>query len=424
MRPLTLGVLTLVVGCAGSVVVSPSRDAAMSETLGDVGVPADESGNRSDATDVHGDVADATARDPRCPSPPCLRHTILRSHRNGMWLVFPDGRTLHWGGAQISRPGIHSDRFPTAGPQLSSDVLDVQGQSDHNCALLADGGRVVCWGDGGSGQLGNRTLDFSLQPVEVAGLRGVTSIAVASNSSWALRGTQVFYWGFGPGLGGTPMVSAPRASFLISGATAFANPPSSNTMGVLLLSGGAVAWGAYFRTDTGEGPFGSRLAPEPIAGIRGITSLSLSPRASCAIAEPGRTTWCWGDRYGLFDTLQEDPPRYQESPAPVLGVGELVEVAVNEFFACGVTPARGVLCWGSNDLGGIGIGSNDRGVLPPGALVALPPVREIAMGNRAVCALTMEDEVYCWGSAESSVLTVNENVPQRSPLRVYPRSAP
>lgn len=424
MRSLAPGLFTLVAGCAATVVVNPPRDAAGPETLDDAGVPLDGSVDLNDAPEVIGDTVDAMVRDPRCPSPPCLRHPILRSHRTGMWLIFPDGRTLHWGGAQISRPGIHSDRFPTPGPHLTSNVLDVQGQSDHNCALLADGGRVVCWGAGESGQLGNRTLDDSLQPVEVLGLHGVTSIAVDVSSSWALREAQVFYWGSGPRLGGIPMVSVPRASFVIPGATAFAPSPSTNTLGVLRFSGDAVVWGTYIRNDTGGGPGGSRLTPETVPGLRGVTSLSLTPRASCAVAEPGRTPWCWGDRFGIFDTVQEDPARVEVSPAPVLGVGELAQVAVNEFFACGVTPSRGVLCWGSNDLGGIGIGSNDRGVLPPGALVALPPVREIAMGNRAVCALTMDDEVYCWGSAESAILTLSENVPQRSPLRVYPSPAP
>jgi len=281
---------------------------------------------------------------------------------------------------------------------------------------------VVCWGDGFRGQLGNRTLDNSSLPVEVVSLRGATSIALSIDSSWALRGDELSFWGYDPRVGALPMVSAPRARFTITGASELITSLGGGAMGAITRDGGAMSWGGYLRLDTGAGMFGVRDAPTPIAGLRNVTSLSVDGGASCAVADPGRTAWCWGERYGLFDAVAADPPGFQDTPVAVPGAGELVQVVVGQRAACGVTTTRGVRCWGLNESGVLGIGSADPGFHPAGPLVDLPPVREIAFGSQGVCALTMSDEVYCWGSA--LVLGQGSDVDRPSPILTYPGTTP
>jgi len=51
----------------------------------------------------------------------------------------------------------------------------------------------------------------------------------------------------------------------------------------------------------------------------------------------------------------------------------------------------------------------------------LPSVRELAVGLGHACALTMDGEVYCWGSNRSGQLGIprfyaNSNRPRRVPL--------
>ncbi|MBK6531011.1 MAG: hypothetical protein IPF99_15780 [Deltaproteobacteria bacterium] len=51
----------------------------------------------------------------------------------------------------------------------------------------------------------------------------------------------------------------------------------------------------------------------------------------------------------------------------------------------------------------------------------LPPVRELAVGLNHACALTMADEVYCWGHNGAAQLGIprfyaNSNRPRRVPL--------
>jgi alpha-tubulin suppressor-like RCC1 family protein len=55
----------------------------------------------------------------------------------------------------------------------------------HSCALLTDG-KVLCWGNGYYGQLGDATTSYSTTPVEVSGITNVTSIALGGYHSCAL----------------------------------------------------------------------------------------------------------------------------------------------------------------------------------------------------------------------------------------------
>lgn len=401
--------IALLAGCASTAGSNPARDAAVSDARDD----------RQPSSDLTQDDSPAPDRDPRCPSLPCLQHPILRSHGTGIWLVFPDGRTFHWGQSQFA--GGPPELAPTPGPRLPADVLDLQAGPRHSCALRASGGRVLCWGQNTDGQLGSALSDAAREPVEVAGSRGVTALALAQTSTWAIREGALAYWGTPGALGNLPPTASPRPAFELSNALAFSGSPVGESLGVILRDGTALAWGRNDWGNLGDGTRQTRTAPVAIRDLRGVISLHLSANASCAAAGNLGAGLCWGERHWLGNLVRQNPPEIFSTPAPLAGPQDLIQVVVGEYFACAVDGSLTVRCWGINLEGVLGAGSLElEGQSPNGPLVRLPAVRQIALVGRAVCALTMADEVYCWGDASRGVLAQGDDIDRPTPVRAYP----
>lgn len=63
----------------------------------------------------------------------------------------------------------------------------------HTCAVA--GGRAVCWGENGSGQLGDDSTTETATPTTVDGLAGVVAIAASIDHTCAVTDSEVHCWG-------------------------------------------------------------------------------------------------------------------------------------------------------------------------------------------------------------------------------------
>jgi alpha-tubulin suppressor-like RCC1 family protein len=85
--------------------------------------------------------------------------------------------------------------MPVAVNVLSDEAVAIAAGGYHTCALTSAGG-VKCWGDNGSGQLGDEAITDRATPTAVNGMSGVTAIVAGGSHTCALTGASgVKCWG-------------------------------------------------------------------------------------------------------------------------------------------------------------------------------------------------------------------------------------
>lgn len=108
------------------------------------------------------------------------------------------GKVRCWGSGRQGQLGVRAvidARTPVTVIGLTPGAVAVSAGSSHSCAITRAGG-VTCWGENGSGQLGDGTLASSAIPVNVVGLPSeVFAIAAGGRHTCAATATGVICWG-------------------------------------------------------------------------------------------------------------------------------------------------------------------------------------------------------------------------------------
>lgn len=138
---------------------------------------------------------------------------------------------------------------------------------------------------------------------------------------------------------------------------------------------------------------------------------------SCAVTDRGGVM-CWGDNsyYGLGD----DSNTASMVPVGVLGLGAVItDVEAGSYYTCALTSGGAIKCWGYNGSGQIGNGSQDLSVRQPATVLGLGAgARAIAVESVHACALTGTGGVRCWGSNENGGLGNGTQTSSRTPVDV------
>ena len=82
---------------------------------------------------------------------------------------------------------------------------------------------------------------------------------------------------------------------------------------------------------------------------------------------------------------------------------------------CGIDINNDAYCWGRQINGGLGNGSTaDANVSTPVAVTGSHKFRYIESAHKATCAITTDDDLYCWGENDDYELVRNHRSPPNS----------
>lgn len=180
------------------------------------------------------------------------------------------------------------------------------------------------------------------------------------------------------------------------------------------VDGGGSTAGGNVAANGGAGGTGGGGAanPSPVA-------LALGTMHSCALDSAGAVK-CWGDNdYGELGIGSQDP--YKASPEVAYASG-VVSIASGDHHVCVMTAAGGVECWGENNAGQLGngvFGSNQIMTSPIAVPGLSSGVTSLALGGMHSCALLSTGGVTCWGANYSGQVgngTPSEAVTSPTPV--------
>jgi alpha-tubulin suppressor-like RCC1 family protein len=285
----------------------------------------------------------------------------------------------------------------------------------HTCAITSTG-RVKCWGSNGFGQLGDGSRTSRSRPVDVVGLSGITAITAGTNHTCALTGGGgVKCWGNLSGFLREPVPAK-------DGATTTPVDISGVTSGVTQIAGGD--YSTCGRMSTGAvrcwaGSVASSRASIPVRSLPGGVRAVGGGYPHCAVAGSGGIT-CWypggpagarGSQAGSFTAVSSGRAFYGVDGGTAPGEG------YNHI--CGLTTAGGVKCWGDNSGGQLGNGGSTASTSPVDVSGLTSGVTAVDAGLSYACAVTSAGGVMCWGGGRRGNLGNGTTVDaQRTPVAV------
>jgi alpha-tubulin suppressor-like RCC1 family protein len=139
------------------------------------------------------------------------------------------------------------------------------------------------------------------------------------------------------------------------------------------------------------------------------TEVSTKNRHTCALV-PGGKVYCWGaNESGQLGVGVPNPSH--DYPDPVSGVITFSSVSVGGSHTCGTDTNNKVYCWGANSVGQLGTDSGGTGSSTPVAVAGGLTFGSLTTGGNHSCARATNGFTYCWGANNLGQLGDGTNMP-------------
>lgn len=292
-----------------------------------------------------------------------------------------------------SESSLQNAQIAVATESYLHDIVQLSVGLSHVCAVTT-AGRVVCWGDNATGQLGvdsqGRAVATQLaRPHVVGGLPPIAKVVAGSLHTCAIdRAGQVYCWGSA----GADTVSTPggtTGSIELHGealGTPVAMGLSSDRAVDLALSPTGQACAAFAAKlrcwQTFQAiPNGAKVVVPPkvqTIHLDGVTSMAMGHGATCGVTSRG--LYCWRTGGKMSKAVFRADDRFAPN-----------QIAIGENYACAASAAGDVRCWWSL--------VDDFWTKPPNRDINWPTkaaTRVVAVGDSPICTADIHGNVDCF----------------------------
>ncbi|MDW3215887.1 MAG: hypothetical protein R8G01_17955 [Ilumatobacteraceae bacterium] len=332
------------------------------------------------------------------------------------------GRVSCWGSNpqdEFAFQGLATppSRFAPYPLGIFDDAVDVAIDWTHTCFLRSDG-TVWCRGGGGViPVLGDGQTDVRWIAIQVPGLDDVVDVETGYLNTCALRSVgTVHCWGAGFGAG---TLATPTQ---IAGLSDIAEIEVADEYACARRSDGRVlCWGGMGSTGVlGDGSGTDSEAPRLVAGLTDATSISLGSLRGCAVRTNSQAA-CWGNSMlGNGTTGRSLTPVDVKDATTGEPAEEITEIAGGDDWACALRTDQNLYCWGSQSAATAGLAPSTSADTTQiaGPVHGLAPVTSISGGRFHACVTTTDHDIMCWGFNESGQVGDGTNQVQPTPTLV------
>jgi alpha-tubulin suppressor-like RCC1 family protein len=334
------------------------------------------------------------------------------------------GAVRCWGAPGLVGDGSRSLRVePVQVKGLSTGTVGLAAGVAHTCALSASG-QVRCWGDNARGELGLGSTEAALEPAAIPELtQGVTQVAAGAFHTCALLATgEVRCWGVNDqyqlGAGAPAQADHPVPVAGLQGGVRQLAAGAAHTCAVT-ANGEVHCWGGNAHGELGLGIASAAPVAQPsqVQGLPGPMMMVAAGRFHTCAVSPEGALWCWGQNQ--FGALGDDTSLDRSLPVQPVGLGEpAVALTAGAGGTCAVLRNGDAYCWGSNANGQLGDGSRIHRARPVKVLGLEGAGRMVAYGEDFSCATTRALRALCWGKNDQGQLGDGTDATRETPAPV------
>jgi hypothetical protein len=312
------------------------------------------------------------------------------------------------------------------GDGLGCGVVEMMAWEAASC-ILNSLGTVQCRGAvlgglaGGGEKCGNHTCTST--PAQVQGVTGAKKLSAAPGCALDAEG-RVTCWG--PGrveynyVPGDPFWADGKQIAGLTGVSAVAVEPNSGNACAVMGDGSVRCWGDNSSNNLGDGlPHTDASCPDtwqgrcsrtpvPVPALSDVRGVAVWRYRVCAWTHAGKL-FCWGR---LGEALWQAPTGITPTPVEITGIGHVDQLVFGEAHGCALAEGK-VFCFGASRYGALAEAPTSLNVQhAPKQVQGLPAIAQLAAWNDTTCARSEAGDVYCWGDARYLIMGANA-MPQK-----------